>query len=322
MPASVALVILTGGFATAIMDGPDAVGWTAIMSLALILDAEIYRRLDAAETRLEGKTMAALAAWSFACSVFFAVLPLALWMHGSAAGAAAAVMLCVAGVVRHFGPGAAGARPIAVAGAAPLAVSLLALPALAAMSHRADWTLASVATLGGGALMAYVILARVSAAEAERAMRETAIAANLQHTLARLVLDCGAPAAALVDTEGRIVAVSKDMRQDLRLSEVVGRKLEDMIQWSPLHWRNAFARAMRGEHVRHDADEIHTVDGVRWFAWEALPWRGADGEICGVVTHGRDITCVVQARAAAANARRLKVAAETDHSALREARTA
>ena len=109
MPASVALVILTGGFATAIMEGPDAVGWTVIMSLALIFDVEIYRRFDAAETRLEGKSLAALAAWSFACSVFFTELPLALWAHGSAAGAVAAAMLWVAGVVRYFSPGVSGA---------------------------------------------------------------------------------------------------------------------------------------------------------------------------------------------------------------------
>src|SRR5262249_10152690 len=161
----------------------------------------------------------ALAAWSFACSVFFGVLPLALWMHGPAAGAAAAVMLFVAGGGGPFRPPAPPAPPIAPAGAPPPAPSPLSPPALPpARSHRPDWALASIATLGGGALMAYVIQARVSAAEAEWAMREAAIAANLQHTLARLVFDCGAPAAALVDAEGRVVAISKDMRQGLRLS--------------------------------------------------------------------------------------------------------
>jgi hypothetical protein len=49
MPASVALVILTGGLAAAIMGGPGPVGWAAIVSLLLILDMELYRRLDAAE---------------------------------------------------------------------------------------------------------------------------------------------------------------------------------------------------------------------------------------------------------------------------------
>ena len=49
MPASVALVILMGGIAAAIIEGAGTVGWAAIMSLLLILDAELYDRLDARE---------------------------------------------------------------------------------------------------------------------------------------------------------------------------------------------------------------------------------------------------------------------------------
>ena len=60
MPASVALIILTGGIAAAIMGGPGPVGWAAIMSLLLILDTELYRRLDAAETRIRGRVLAGL----------------------------------------------------------------------------------------------------------------------------------------------------------------------------------------------------------------------------------------------------------------------
>ncbi len=41
LPASVALVILIGGVAAAIMDGPAPVAWAAIVSLLLILGAEI-----------------------------------------------------------------------------------------------------------------------------------------------------------------------------------------------------------------------------------------------------------------------------------------
>jgi hypothetical protein len=58
MPASVALIILTGGIAAAIMGGSGPVAWAAIMSLLLILDTELYRRLDRADTRIEGAVMA------------------------------------------------------------------------------------------------------------------------------------------------------------------------------------------------------------------------------------------------------------------------
>ena len=116
MPASVALVILTAGIAAAIMGGAGPVGWAAAMSLLLILDTELYRRLDAAETPLRGRVLTGLVAWSFASSAFYATLPLALWMHGEAAGAAAAMVLWVAGVVRNFSRGVSGALPIAIAG--------------------------------------------------------------------------------------------------------------------------------------------------------------------------------------------------------------
>ena len=320
MPASVALVILTGGIAAAIMDGGGAVGWAAIMSLILILDTELYARLDAAEAKLEGATKAALAAWAFASSAFYAVLPAALWMDGQAAGAAAAMVLWVAGVVRHFSPGASGALPIAIAGAAPPALSLLCAPlVMAAMTRQPDWDLAIIAAVGGGALMAYVTQARVSAAEAEQALREGALAKSMQHTLAQLVFENGALAAVLVDAQGRVMAISKDMRQGLRLGDVVGQKFEDVIQWSRERWRDAFTRAMAGEHVRHDEDETETPDGKRWFAWEASPWRDANGEICGVIMHGRDISNLVLARAAAAaNEQRLMVALEAGHSVVWE----
>lgn len=316
MPASVALVILMGGIAAAILEGAGTVGWAAIMSLLLILDAELYDRLDAREVPLEGLTKLSLAAWAFACSSFYVVLPMTLWVDGKAAGAAAAVVLLVAGVVRHFGPGASGAPPIAVAGAAPPAISLLCAPLLiAALSRQPDWDLAVIAVVGGGALMAYVTQARVNAVEAGRALREGALAASLEHTLAQLVLEHGALAAVLVDDEGRVMAMSREMRRDLRLDDVVGRKFEDVIEWPRARWRDAFRRALAGERVRHHEDETRTPDGVRWFAWEALPWRDTHGDICGVIMHAHDTTNLKQARA---NEQRLMAALEARDAALAE----
>ncbi|HYD88232.1 MAG TPA: ATP-binding protein [Vitreimonas sp.] len=312
MPASIALVILTGGLAAAIMEGPGAVGWAAIMSLLLIFDTELYRRLDAADAKIQGPTLAGLTLWAFASSTFYAVLPASLWLDGQAAGAAAAMVLWVAGVVRHFSPGGSGALPIALAGAAPPALSLVLAPlAIASMTAQPDWDLAIIAAVGGGALMAYVTQARVSAADAERALRESARNVSAQQTLAKLIFEHDALAAVLVDTEGRVVAMSKNMSLGLGVDGAEGRRLEDVIPWSPERWRDGFARALTGEHVRYDEDEGHMADGVRYFSWQALPWRNDDGEICGVLAHGREITSLVQARASAAsNERRLKIALE------------
>ncbi len=307
MPASIALTILTGGIAAAIMGGPWPVGWCAVMSVLLILDTELYRRLDTAETKIEGRTLIGLCVWAAFSSGFYALLPITLWLHGEAAGAAAAMLLWVAGVVRHFSPGASGALPIAAAGAAPPALSLLASPLmLAAMTQQPDWDLAFIAAVGGGALMAYVTQARVSAAHAERALRDAKQNTSQEQVLAQLMLDQGATAAMLVDSEGAIVAMSKSMREAIRNADPIGKKFEDLIQWAPDRWREAFARAMTGEVVRYEEDETRMATGTRWYNWEARPWRNADGEIIGVVSHGGDITQLVQARsAAAANEQRL-----------------
>ncbi len=301
MPASIALTILTGGIAAAIMGGPWPVGWAAVMALLLIFDTELYRRLDAAETKIQGRVLAGLSAWAGLSSMFYALLPITLWLHGEAAGAAAAMLLWVAGVVRHFSPGTSGALPIAIAGAAPPALALLASPLMmAAMTTRPDWDLAFIAAVGGGALMAYVTQARVSAADAERALREAKQNTNQEHALAQLVFEQGATSAMLVDTQGRVVAMSKSMRDGLAVDDPVGKKFEDLIGWAPDRWREAFAKALSGETVRFEEDETRTADGVLWFTWEARPWRNGDGEIVGVVSHGADITPLIQARAAAA----------------------
>jgi len=315
MPASVALIILTGGIAAAIMHGPGPVGWAAVTSLLLIFDAELYRRLERAEVAVEGPVLAGLSIWAFASSAFYASLPIALWLSGHAAGAAAAIVMWVAGVVRHFSRGASGALGVALAGGAPPALALMAAPFLIAfMTTQPDWDLAVIAAIGGGALMAYVTFARVSAQNAENLLREKEVGEDVQRTLAQLVFEQGGVAAVLVDRSGRVLAMSKGMRDGLSVEGSTG-KLEDLIPWSPAKWRDAFNRAMLGEHVKHEEDDAETARGHVWFSWEAHPWRAASGEICGVLAYGRGITQLVQAReAAAANEERLMVALEASGS--------
>ena len=121
------VVLLTGGVAAAITGEGFAVFWAGVMALLLIADAEIYRRLDARDAPLAEREVAALSAWAFLHSAFYSSLPVALWTDGEPAGAAAAMALWVAGVVRQFG--ATGRiLPVALAGAAPPALSLLIAP--------------------------------------------------------------------------------------------------------------------------------------------------------------------------------------------------
>jgi PAS domain S-box-containing protein len=315
LPAAVALVILTGGLSAAIMGGVAPVGWAASMALMLIVDAEIYRRLDAKDVKLEGRTVVALAAWSFFISAAYAVLPAALWLDGKAAGAAAAMVLWVAGVVRHLGRGS-GVIAIAAAGAAPPALSLLFAPIAIAMSAvRPDWDVAIIAAVGGGALMMYVAQARVGASDAEHSLRKAAASESLNHTLARLLLDEGAISAFLLDASGRILVMSSRSREGLGLGDVVGQRFEDVCPWVSDRWRDAFARALTGENVKCDEEEVVTPAGTLWLQWEVRPWRNADGGVSGALLYGRDITTILRAqRAVAANEERLRIALEAGHS--------
>ncbi len=310
LPAACALTLLTGGLSAAITGEGFAVFWAGVMALLLIADAEIYRRLDVAEAPLSRKRVAALAGWAFFHAAFYATLPAALWFDGEAAGAAAAMVLWVAGVVRHFGAGARGLLPVAIAGATPPALSLLFAPlAIAAASARPDWDLAVIAAIGGGALMVYVTHARLSASAAERNVRQAANEEDLNLTLTRLLFEANEVAVVLVDRDGCVLTMSKGAEEQLGAKDAAGRKFEELIVWSPQRWREALARALNGEHVRHDEDEVLTVAGRRWFEWEARPWRDPNGDVRGVLALARDITSLVEARrAGAANEERLRIA--------------
>src|SRR5690606_21427060 len=118
----------------------------------------------------------------------------------------------------------------------------------------------------------YVTQARISAAEAERQLKESARAKTLEQTLAQLVFSQSRLVAMLVDRDGCVVSMSKGMEEALGAENVVGRKFEDIVPWSPDRWRDALSRALAGEHVHYDEDEVRTNDGMLWLEWEALPW--------------------------------------------------
>jgi PAS domain S-box-containing protein len=297
LPAALALAILIGGLAAAIMDGGAAVGWAAVMALILIFDGELYRRLEAADRALTPRMIAGLAAWAAFSSAFYAVLPAALWLDGQAAGAAAAMVLWVAAVVRHFSPGVSGAWPIAIAGAAPPALSLLASPLLmAAMTTRPDWDLAVVAAIGGGALMAYVTHARMSAARAERLLRLARVQTSHEARVGRLMLESDEGGVALLDREGRILAASDRVKARIGGVDFSGLNFENVTPIPRERWRDAYARALAGEHVRYEEEEVRLADGRHWIYWDARPWRDEDGVVQGVITQGRDVTSLVSAR--------------------------
>lgn len=297
LPASIALTMLVGGLAAAIMGGSAPVGWAAITALILIFDRELYRRLEAGGHTLGPRLIAGLTAWAGFGSAFYVVLPAALWLDGQAAGAAAAIVLWVAAAVRYFSPDASGAWPIALAGAAPAALSLLGAPLwLAAMHPHPDWGLALIAAIGGGALMAYVTHARVSAARAERRLQTILSRMSHDERVGRLVLESSeAGGVALLDRDGRVLAVSQSIKASIG-ADLEGRLFEHVTPIPRERWRAVFARALAGEHVRCEEEEVRLADGRHWIAWDARPWRDEDGVIQGVFTAARDVTSLVSTR--------------------------
>jgi len=171
---------------------------------------------------------------------------------------------------------------------------------MAAMSNRPDWDLAIIAAVGGGALMAYVTQARLSAQAAERALYEAQRDEKLQHTLSRLLLGDEAVAVMLVDRNDRIVAASKGTLNRLNLETIKGLRFGDIAPMGAERWRETFERSLAGEHVRHEEDELDLPGGRHWYTWETKPWRDENGEIRGVFAAGHDITSLVAARKAVA----------------------
>ncbi|MEZ6023423.1 MAG: PAS domain-containing protein [Hyphomonadaceae bacterium] len=114
------------------------------------------------------------------------------------------------------------------------------------MANRPDWDLAIIAAVGGAALMAYVTQARLSAEEAERALREAEKDEGLQRTLADLLFSDENVAVVLLDRDGRIVTASKGVLDGLRVADVRGMLFEDLLPMSREHWREAFNRALNG----------------------------------------------------------------------------
>src|SRR6185436_1329565 len=102
------------------------------------------------------------------------------------------------------------------------------------------------------ALMAYVTAARLSAVEAEHALRRAERTHDLQHTLAQLLLNFDTTAVVLLDLQGRVVAISKSVSDTLQRENLHGLKFEDIVPLPQEKWRNAFNRALNGEWVRHD----------------------------------------------------------------------
>jgi PAS domain-containing protein len=150
--------------------------------------------------------------------------------------------------------------------------------------------------------------ARENARDAERILRRAASTQEREHLLAQLLFEVGDLSAVVVDTEGRVIAMSRGMRAQVG-ADVTGRKFEEVCPWSPARWRDAFDCAMSGQRFSCAEDEVRSETGAHYYRWKAHAWTDAEGRICGALAYGGDITPLIEARQeAAATDERLRVA--------------
>ena len=122
---------------------------------------------------------------------------------------------------------------------------------------------------------------------------------------------------AMFDRDMRYLVASRRWRDAYApgVQEIIGRSHYEILPWCHENWKAAHRRGLAGETVRVDEDRYEIADGsVRWGRWEVLPWRGADGQVGGIVIFAEDITARKNAEAALRESeRRLRLAQDAAH---------
>lgn len=97
----------------------------------------------------------------------------------------------------------------------------------------------------------------------------------------------------MLDRELRYLHVSQRWLEDFRLraQDVIGKTLYEIFPNSPAHRREAYARALQGEHCKNEEDILVYQDGsTDWIRWEAIPWHDGRGEVKGIIMFHEIIT--------------------------------
>lgn len=91
----------------------------------------------------------------------------------------------------------------------------------------------------------------------------------------------------------RYLYVSQLWRENFRLAgqDVIGKTHEELFPNDPAHRREAYERALQGEHCKNEEDTVTYLDGTTdWIRWEAIPWRDARGDVGGIIVFHEIIT--------------------------------
>jgi two-component system, cell cycle sensor histidine kinase and response regulator CckA len=138
----------------------------------------------------------------------------------------------------------------------------------------------------------------------ERHRAEQAVQISEQRL--RFFIDHAPGALAMFDRDLRYLAVNRRWLADYSPdgAELVGRFHYEVFPDIPERWRDAHRRALAGEIVRMDRDQVSRPDGTQcWLRWEVLPWYTATESIGGIVIFAEDVTSRVESEEAVRTAR-------------------
>lgn len=125
----------------------------------------------------------------------------------------------------------------------------------------------------------------------ERKKAEELLRANEQRLL---VLMQHTPACvSMLDRDLRYLHVSQRWLESFRLAgqQVIGKTLYEVFPDSPPHRREAYQRALQGEHCKSEEDIITYRDGSSdWMRWEVIPWPDGRSEVGGIIIFHEIIT--------------------------------
>lgn len=97
----------------------------------------------------------------------------------------------------------------------------------------------------------------------------------------------------MLDRDLRYLHVSQRWLENFRLREqdVIGKTIYEVFPSNPAHRREAYARALQGEHCKNEEDILVYQDGsTDWMRWEAIPWHNGRGEVQGIIVFHEIIT--------------------------------